>query len=58
MMYLNKLIMSFPSFMCDGPFVFALLEVLSLLRKACEGEFVDEVCRVLSTYSNLTSLAV
>lgn len=43
MEYLNRLITSFPSLMCDPPLVFALLEVLTLLRRACEGEYIDEV---------------
>lgn len=42
--YLNRLITAFPSLMCDPPLVFAILEVLTLLRRACENEFVDEVC--------------
>lgn len=41
--HLNRLITSFPSLMCDPPLVFAILEVLTMLRKACEGEFLDEV---------------
>jgi phosphatidylinositol 4-kinase len=41
--YLNRLITSFPSLMCDPPLVFAILEVLTLLRRACENEFIDEV---------------
>lgn len=40
--YLNRLINSFPSLMCDGPLVYAILDVLTLLRKGCEGEFTDE----------------
>ncbi|KAG6880260.1 hypothetical protein C0992_001828 [Termitomyces sp. T32_za158] len=40
--YLNRLITSFPSLMCDPPFVFAILEVLTLLRQSCENEFLDE----------------
>ena len=40
--YLNRLITSFPSLMCDPPLVFAMLETLTLLRRACEGEFIDE----------------
>lgn len=42
--YLNRLISSFPSLMCDPPLVFAILEVLTMVRKACEGEYTDEVC--------------
>lgn len=41
--YLNRLITSFPSLMCDPPLVFTILEVLTLLRRACENEFMDEV---------------
>jgi phosphatidylinositol 4-kinase len=41
--YLNRLITSFPSLMCDPPLVFAMLEVLTLLRHACENEYLDEV---------------
>ncbi|EIW84881.1 hypothetical protein CONPUDRAFT_117099 [Coniophora puteana RWD-64-598 SS2] len=40
--YLNRLITSFPSLMCDAPLVYAILEVLTLLRRACEDEFMDE----------------
>jgi hypothetical protein len=29
--------------MCSAPLVFAILEVLTILRRACEGEFIDEV---------------
>jgi hypothetical protein len=42
--YLNRLITSFPSLMCDPPLVFAILEVLTMLRRSCENEFTDEVC--------------
>jgi phosphatidylinositol 4-kinase len=41
--YLHRLITSFPSLMCDPPLVFSILEVLTLLRRSCEGEYVDEV---------------
>ncbi len=44
--YLDRLITSFPSLMCDPPLVFSILEVLTLLRRSCEGEYVDEVCLV------------
>ncbi|KAI0362486.1 atypical/PIKK/PI4K protein kinase [Trametes cingulata] len=40
--YLNRLITSFPSLMCDPPLVCAILEVLTLLRQATENEFLDE----------------
>jgi phosphatidylinositol 4-kinase A len=41
--YLDRLITSFPSLMCDPPLVVAILEVLTLLQHACEDEFTDEV---------------
>jgi phosphatidylinositol 4-kinase len=41
--YLNRLIMSFPSLMCDPPLVVAILEVLTMMSRACEDEFTDEV---------------
>jgi phosphatidylinositol 4-kinase len=41
--FLDRLITSFPSLMCDPPLVFSILEVLTLLRRSCEGEFLDEV---------------
>jgi phosphatidylinositol 4-kinase len=41
--YLNRLITAFPSLMCDSPVVTSVLEVLTLLQKACEGEVLDEV---------------
>ncbi|KAF8798204.1 hypothetical protein BYT27DRAFT_7178838 [Phlegmacium glaucopus] len=40
--YLNRLITSFPSLMCDPLLVFAILEVLTLLQRACENEYIDE----------------
>ena len=45
--YLNRLITSFPSLMCDPPLVFAILEVLTMLRRGCENEFIDEVSSFL-----------
>jgi phosphatidylinositol 4-kinase A len=41
--YLNRLITSFPSLMCDPKLVYALLEALTLLQRACNNEFIDEV---------------
>lgn len=41
--YLNRLITSFPSLMCDPSLVFAILEVLTLLQRACDNEHVEEV---------------
>lgn len=41
--YLDKLITYFPSLMCNPLLVFAILEILTLLRRSCEGQYVDEV---------------
>jgi phosphatidylinositol 4-kinase len=41
--FLSRLLSSFPSLLCDPPLVFAILEVLTLLRRACDNEFTDEV---------------
>jgi hypothetical protein len=41
--YLDRLITSFPSLMCDSNLVFAILDVLTLLQNACDGEYIDEV---------------
>ena len=41
--YLNRLITSFPSLMCDPPLVFAILEVLNLLQQAAANESKNEV---------------
>ncbi|KAI0032206.1 hypothetical protein K488DRAFT_50373 [Vararia minispora EC-137] len=56
--YLNKLITSFPSLMCDPPLVFAILEVLTLLRRACENEFVDEYDPVWEYYSDRADITL
>src|ERR1700744_6043677 len=60
--YLNRLITSFPSLMCDPPLVFAILEVLNLLQKAVAGEYRDEVisivCSVMKGSTDLRSLTL
>ncbi|KAJ7217187.1 hypothetical protein GGX14DRAFT_440647 [Mycena pura] len=56
--YLNRLITSFPSLMCDPPLVFAILEVLTLLRRACENEFVDEYNPTYEFYSDRTGISL
>ncbi|KXN92250.1 Phosphatidylinositol 4-kinase stt4 [Leucoagaricus sp. SymC.cos] len=40
--YLNRLLVSFPSLMCDPHLVYAILEVLTLLQRGTENEFIDE----------------
>ncbi|KAF7338006.1 hypothetical protein MVEN_02024500 [Mycena venus] len=56
--YLNRLITSFPSLMCDPPLVFAILEVLTLLRRACENEFIDEYNPTYEFYSDRTGITL
>ncbi|KAF8077714.1 hypothetical protein FPV67DRAFT_1462774 [Lyophyllum atratum] len=56
--YLNRLITSFPSLMCDPPLVFAILEVLTLLRQACENEFLDEYNPVYEFHSERAGITL
>ncbi|KNZ80366.1 Phosphatidylinositol 4-kinase stt4 [Termitomyces sp. J132] len=56
--YLNRLITSFPSLMCDPPFVFAILEVLTLLRQSCENEFLDEYNPVYEFHSERAGITL
>ena len=46
--YLNRLLVSFPSLMCDPHLVFAILEVLTLLQRGTENEFVNEVRNIIT----------
>lgn len=52
--YLSRLMTSFPSLMCDPPLVFAILEVLTLLRRSCENEFIDEVYNFVRAHLNVS----
>ncbi|KAL0946563.1 hypothetical protein HGRIS_012767 [Hohenbuehelia grisea] len=56
--YLNRLITAFPSLMCNPPLVFAILEVLTLLRRACENEFNDEYNPVYEFHSDRTGITL
>ncbi|KAK7034075.1 Phosphatidylinositol 4-kinase stt4 [Paramarasmius palmivorus] len=56
--YLNRLITAFPSLMCDPPLVFAILEVLTLLRRACENEFTDEFNPIYEFESDRTGITL
>ncbi|KAI6045569.1 hypothetical protein EDC04DRAFT_2888588 [Pisolithus marmoratus] len=56
--YLNRLITSFPSLMCDPTLVYAILECLTLLRRACEGEFIDEYSPKHEFYSERTGITL
>lgn len=41
--YLNDLISSFPSLICESTVLSTLLELLTMLRRACQAELLDEV---------------
>ncbi|KAH7923479.1 hypothetical protein BV22DRAFT_1036261 [Leucogyrophana mollusca] len=56
--YLNRLITSFPSLMCDPPLVYAILEALTLLRRACENEFMDEYNPIYEFHSERTGITL
>ncbi|KAJ8594622.1 hypothetical protein M405DRAFT_469254 [Rhizopogon salebrosus TDB-379] len=56
--YLNSLITSFPSLMCDPPLVYAILECLTLLRHACENEFTDEYNPVYEFHSESAGITL
>lgn len=56
--YLNRLITSFPSLMLSSSLVFAILEVLTLLRKACENEHYDEVRVMLLIFLEVTNRVI
>ncbi|EGO21128.1 hypothetical protein SERLADRAFT_452259 [Serpula lacrymans var. lacrymans S7.9] len=56
--YLNRLITSFPSLMCDPPLVYGILETLTLLRRACENEFTDEYNPVYEFHSERTGITL
>ncbi|KAG6828586.1 hypothetical protein H0H92_007376 [Tricholoma furcatifolium] len=56
--YLNRLITSFPSLMCDPPFVSSILEVLTLLRQSCENEFLDEYNPVYEFHSERSGITL
>ncbi|CAA7271519.1 unnamed protein product [Cyclocybe aegerita] len=56
--YLNRLITSFPSLMCDPTLVFAILEVLTLLQRACENEYLDEYNPVYEFHSDRSRITL
>ncbi|KAF9526949.1 hypothetical protein CPB83DRAFT_856867 [Crepidotus variabilis] len=56
--YLNRLITSFPSLMCDPVLVFAILEVLTLLQRACENEFIDECNPIYEFHSERSGITL
>lgn len=42
-LYVNTLVSTFPSLLCEAGLVFAILEVLTIMRNSCEEEYTDEV---------------
>ncbi|KAF8637362.1 hypothetical protein AX17_002861 [Amanita inopinata Kibby_2008] len=40
--FLNLLITSLPSILCHPQLIFAILDVLTMLKRSCENEFLDE----------------
>ncbi|KAG8969691.1 phosphatidylinositol-4- kinase [Tulasnella sp. 419] len=56
--YLDRLIRAFPSLMCESTLVFSILEVLTLLRWACEGEFTDEYTPRPDFHSNRSDITI
>ncbi|TFK30200.1 atypical/PIKK/PI4K protein kinase [Coprinopsis marcescibilis] len=56
--YLNRLITSFPSLMCDPQLVFAILEVLTLLQRSCESEFLDEYNPIYEYHSDRSDITL
>ncbi|TFK42384.1 hypothetical protein BDQ12DRAFT_676115 [Crucibulum laeve] len=56
--YVNRLITSFPSLMCDPLLVFTILEVLTLLQRACENEFIDEYNPVYEYHSERSDITL
>ncbi|KAA1469432.1 atypical/PIKK/PI4K protein kinase [Dentipellis sp. KUC8613] len=56
--YLNSLITSFPSLMCDPSLVFAMLEILTLMRRACENELIDEFNPIYEFHSERADITI
>lgn len=45
--YLNELFSSFPSLVCEKEIVLVMLELLTVLRRSCLSEFLDEVIPII-----------
>ncbi|KDR73543.1 hypothetical protein GALMADRAFT_227988 [Galerina marginata CBS 339.88] len=56
--YLNRLITSFPSLMCDPTLVFAILEVLTLLQRSSENEYIDEYNPIYEFHSDRSGITL
>ncbi|KZT27321.1 atypical/PIKK/PI4K protein kinase [Neolentinus lepideus HHB14362 ss-1] len=56
--YLNRLITSFPSLMCDSAFVYAILEMLTLVQRSCENEYTDEFNPTYEFHSDRSNITL
>ncbi|TFK54620.1 hypothetical protein OE88DRAFT_1653021 [Heliocybe sulcata] len=56
--YLNRLITSFPSLMCDSSFVYAILDVLTLVQRSCENEYTDEFNPIYEFHSDRSNITL
>jgi phosphatidylinositol 4-kinase len=53
----DRLVTGFPSLMCDSLLVYSMLDILTLLQNACDGDVLDEArssspLHCLARYSN------
>ncbi len=55
--FLDRLIGRFPSLLCDGDLIILMLEMLTLLRQACESEYRDEYTPVYHFHSERAGVA-
>lgn len=56
--FLDKLFGAYPTLLCDPKLVVFLLEMLTLLRRACEAEFTDEFSPVYHYTSTKANIAL
>ncbi|KDE03986.1 hypothetical protein MVLG_05555 [Microbotryum lychnidis-dioicae p1A1 Lamole] len=56
--YLNDLFTSFPSLLCSGEVVSTMLELLTVTRRACLAEFVDEYTPLYRFHSSRANFDV
>ncbi|KAM6500354.1 hypothetical protein JOM56_003368 [Amanita muscaria] len=56
--FLDRLITSLPSVLCHRPFIFSLLDVLTMLKRACENEFLDEYNPIFEYHSERSQITL
>ncbi|KAF8623467.1 hypothetical protein AX15_006251 [Amanita polypyramis BW_CC] len=56
--FLDLLITSLPSVLCHPPLIFALLDVLTLLKRSCENEFLDEFNPTFKYHSDRSGITL